>query len=108
MISKEKEQWDLFSVFLLLKMYVFGGKKEILSACKPTTNKQKNKQTADLSHWRLRKVTQHVDKRRHHTGSVGDENLTWMMNEDLLRNLKKKKKKQKGSSKNGQKLSYKN
>ena len=43
MISKQKEQWNLFSVFLLLKMYyVFGGKKEILSAME--ANK---KQTAD-------------------------------------------------------------
>ena len=41
MIIKEKEQWNLFSVFLLLKMYyVFGGKKEILSAWKATKRKQ--------------------------------------------------------------------
>ena len=39
MISKEKEQWNLFSVFSLLKMNVFGGKKEILNAWKPTKTK---------------------------------------------------------------------
>ena len=39
MISKEKEQWNLFRVFLLLKMNVFGGKKEILSAWNPTKRK---------------------------------------------------------------------
>ena len=41
MISKEKEQWNLFSVFLLLKMYVFGGEKETPQCMEANKKKKK-------------------------------------------------------------------